>query len=77
MTPKEQEELAWQLIKQNGLEGVEKGRPETLVVSDYTMKEQMEDMQAVDWDMAFNEVEFGELAKQDRIQKERDEQQQK
>ena len=77
MTQKEQEELAWQLIKQNGLEGVEKGRPETLVVSDYTMKEQMEDMQAVDWDMAFNEVEFGELAKQDRIQKERDEQQQK
>lgn len=34
-------------------------------------------MQIVDWDMAFNEVEFGELAKQDRIQKERDEQQQK
>ena len=43
MTSKEQEELAWQLIKQNGLEGVEKSRSETYIVSDYTMKEQMED----------------------------------
>jgi len=45
-------------------------------VSDYTAAEKLEDENAVDWDMAFNEVEFGELAKQERIAKERDEQQQ-
>jgi len=73
MTKREQEELAWTLIKQNGLEGVEKGRPETLIVSDYSVEEQLADIKAVDWDMAFNEVEFGELAKQNRITKEREE----
>lgn len=61
------------MIKQNGLEGVEKGRPETLAVTDYSREEQQEDENAVDWDMAFNEVEFGELAKQDRIAREREE----
>ena len=45
-------------------------------MSDYTAAEKLEDENAVDWDMAFNEVEFGELAKQERIAKERDEQQQ-
>jgi len=39
LTRKEQEELAWQHVKNNGLEGVEKGKPETLVVSDYSIKE--------------------------------------
>jgi len=45
-------------------------------VPDYTAQEKMEDEQAVDWDMAYNELEFGELAKQERLNKERDEQQQ-
>ena len=45
-------------------------------MSDYTAAEKLEDENAVDWDTAFNEVEFGELAKQERIAKERDEQQQ-
>lgn len=31
------------MIKQNGLEGVEKGRPETLAVTDYSREEQEED----------------------------------
>ena len=50
--------------------------PDSLKVLDYSGKEKFEDEQAVDWDMAFNEVEFGELAKQERLAKERDEQQQ-
>ena len=40
---------------------------------DYSNKEKEEDENKVDWDMAFNEVEFGELAKQERISKEREE----
>ena len=67
MSQKEQEELAWQLIKQNGLEGVEKGRPDTLIVPDYTMREHLEDMQAVDWEKAFMEVETGEISKQEKM----------
>lgn len=35
----------------------------------------MDDENAVDWDMAFNELEFGELAKQERLNKEREESQ--
>lgn len=61
---------------QNGLEGIDPEKPETFVVPDYTSQEKLEDEQAVDWDKAFNEVEFGELVKQERISKERDEQQQ-
>lgn len=61
MTKKDQEELAWQLVQQNGLEGVDKDKLETLIVSDYTAQEKMEDENAIDWDMAFNEVEFSEL----------------
>ena len=76
LTRKDQEELAWQLVQQNGLEGVESSRPETMAVADYSAEEKQEDEQAVDWDMAFNEVEHGENAKQERIAKERDEIQQ-
>ena len=47
--------------------------PESLRVGDYSGQEKYEDDQRVDWDMAFNELEFGELATQERIQKERDE----
>lgn len=46
-------------------------------MADYSGQEKYEDDQAADWDMAFNELEFGELATQERIQKERDEIQQK
>lgn len=47
-----------------------------MAVADYSADEKLEDEQAVDWDMAFNEVEYGENAKQARIAKERDEIQQ-
>jgi len=33
----------------------------------------LDDEQRVDWDSAFNEVEFGEIAKQERMTKEREE----
>ena len=46
---------------------------DTLRVADYSGQEKYEDDMAVDWDMAFNELEFGELATQERMQKERDE----
>lgn len=46
-------------------------------MADYSGQEKYEDDAAVDWDMAFNELEFGELATQERMQKERDEMQQK
>ncbi len=55
---------------------MESSRPETMAVSDYSAEEKQEDEQAVDWDMAFNEVEFGENAKNARLAKERDEIQQ-
>lgn len=64
------------MVQQNGLDGVESSRPETMAVADYSVEEKQEDEQAVDWDMAFNEVEHGENAKQERIAKERDEIQQ-
>ena len=60
------------MIKQNGLEGVVATQPETLTVTDYSAQEKLEDESAVDWDMAFNELESGETAKQQRIAKERD-----
>ena len=69
--------MAWQLIQQNGLEGVNHEQLETLIVPDYSGQEKHEDEQAVDWEMAFNELEFGEMAKQDRIARERDEEQKK
>jgi hypothetical protein len=34
-----------------------------LAVADYSGEEKLADEQAVDWDMAFSEVEFGEEAK--------------
>ena len=43
MTKKDQEELAWQLIQQNGLEGVNYQQSETLIVTDYSAQEKMED----------------------------------
>ena len=55
--------MAWQLIQQNGLEGVNHEQLETLIVPDYSGQEKHEDEQAVDWEMAFNELEFGEMAK--------------
>ena len=36
ITAQDQQNLAWQLIQQNGLEGVEAEKPETLVVTDYS-----------------------------------------
>ena len=58
---------------QEGLEGVDSNRPETLSAEDYTMDEKKEDENAVDWDTAFNEVESGESAKLEQAQKEREE----
>ena len=77
LTEKDQEELAWQQIQQQGLEGCEANNRDSLCVADYSGQEKYEDDQAADWDMAFNELEFGEMATQERIQKERDENQQK
>ena len=73
LTEKDQNELAWQLIQQQGLEGYVAENPDSLRVADYSGQEKYEDDQAVDWDMAFNELEFGELRTQERMQKERDE----
>ena len=43
MTAKDQEELAWQLLQQNGLEGCSASSPESLTVTDYSAQEKMED----------------------------------
>jgi len=39
---------------------------------DYSNQEKQDDENAVDWDSAFNEVESGETAKQERLNKERE-----
>lgn len=48
---------------------------DSLKVEDYNAKEIKEDEDAYTWDMAFTEVENGEKLKQDRIKKEREDQQ--
>ena len=57
MTENEQKELAFALVLQNGLPGVEESKPETLSVPDYSGEEKHNDEVAVDWDSAFGEVE--------------------
>lgn len=52
---------------------MESSNPESMGVPNYSGQEKYEDEQAVDWDMAFNELESGEMQKQERISKERDE----
>ena len=71
LTKEEQEDLAWQMVLQNGIEDVKADDPSTLKVADYSPEEIAEDEQAVDWDKAFFEVENGEKIKQERIQQER------
>ena len=44
----------------------------TLIVPDYSDQEKKEDENAVDWDIAFDEIENGEKIKQERIKKERE-----
>lgn len=46
-----------------------------MAVSDYSPDEQTEDEMAVDWDMAFEELERGESEKLSRVASERDEEQ--
>lgn len=76
MTEKEQKELAFALIVQNGLPGVVENRPETLSVADYSTQEKHDDEVAVDWDTAFGEVEQGESAKQSALARQHSKQQQ-
>jgi len=44
-------------------------------VPDYTKEEIREDQNAVDWDMAFTEVENGEKLKQDKAKKDAEDKQ--
>ena len=46
-----------------------------MAVADYSPDEQTEDETAVDWDMAFEELERGESEKLSRVASERDEEQ--
>ena len=46
-----------------------------MAVADYSSDEQTEDETAVDWDMAFEELERGESEKLSRVASERDEEQ--
>ena len=65
---------AWELIQENGMEGIEVDTPtkESLGVHEYSELEIQEDEKCTDWDMAFKEVEDGENAKQQKIIKERE-----
>ena len=69
----DQKELAWKVLQEQGLDGVDVTKPETLAATGYSSTEAKEDETAIDWDMAFNEVEMGEMKKQERLNKERDE----
>ena len=75
LSRKDQEQIAWTSIQENGIQDVDKANLETLKVEDYSAKEIKEDEDAYSWDMAFSEVENGEKLKQDRIKKEREDQQ--
>lgn len=61
------------MLQEQGLDGVDKAQPESMSVPDYSAQEKQDDENAIDWEMAFNEVEMGEMKKQERINKERDE----
>ena len=69
---KDQEEIAWKTIQEQGILDVDKSNLSTLLVTDYSDQEKKEDENAVDWDIAFDEIENGEKIKQERIKKERE-----
>ena len=75
LSRKDQEQIAWTSIQENGIQDVDKKNLDSLKVEDYNAKEIKEDEDAYSWDMAFTEVENGEKLKQDRIKKEREDQQ--
>lgn len=71
ITKEDQALVAWKMIQENGLEGVDLANPDSLKVADYTADEIRQDEHSVDWDTAFNEVETAEKSKQDKLNKER------
>ena len=73
LTELDQREIAWKTIQEQGLADVDKTNLSTLSVPDYSKEEIKEDANAIDWDMAFTEVENGEKMKQDRAKKDAEE----
>ena len=72
LTTKDQEEIAWKTIQEQGLLDVDKNNlQQTLGVPDYSIQEQTEDAHAIDWDKAFDEIENSEKIKRDKAEKER------
>ena len=71
ISKEEQENLAWQMVLENGIEGVKKDDPNSMRVDDYAPDEVADDEHSASWDQALDEVENGEKIRQEKIQKER------
>jgi hypothetical protein len=67
LTKEDQQNLAWKMMLETGIDGVSSTDPASMSVSDYSAEEITEDNNAIDWDHAFDEVENGERNKQEKI----------
>ena len=60
ISKEEQENLAWQMVLESGLEGVSKDDASSMRVPDYSPDEVADDEHSANWDQALDEVENGD-----------------